>query len=90
MSMEQFKKAETLNETRDADAFLLLRNRMQRDLAKRNCADCSNKHLLDWILGELSPRFRALLEKKRCLLLRYEKDPEAALAEAEKELQLGV
>lgn len=84
--MEQFKKTEAIPEAKDASALLRLRNRMQIDLAKRNCADCSNEHLVDWVLQELSPRFHALIEKRPDLLLAYERNPETALAEAEKEL----
>jgi hypothetical protein len=88
MIREQFKATEAVSGAKDTNALLLLRNRMQKDLAKRNCADCSNEHLLDWVLEELSPRFRVLLKKEPDLLLRYEKDPEAALAAAEKEMHL--
>lgn len=64
------------------------RNMMQIALTKRYCGGWEKKKMEQWLSQILSPQFHALVKRRTELLVLYEKDPEAALAEAEKELQL--
>jgi len=43
---------------------------------------------VEYIQSEIGPTFAELVKRKPELLLSYDKDPKAALAEAEKELHL--
>ena len=67
---------------------LYFRNLMQRELAKRNCVDCENNALIDWIIKELSPKFKTVLEQNPKILELFKEDPENALAQAESLMHL--
>jgi len=44
--------------------------------------------LFDWVLSELSPKFSDLLKKNPELLNKFAQEPEQALNEAERQLEL--
>ncbi len=69
-------------------AHIRARNMIQIALTKRHCVGWSKKEMENWVSQVLSPQFHELAKRRPELLVLYEKDPEAALAEAEKELHL--
>ena len=74
-------------ENGDEQAHIRARNMMQIALVKRHCIGWEKK-TEQWLSETLSPLFHALVKRKPELLVLYEQNPEAALAEAEKELHL--
>lgn len=86
MSVEQ-PKSERGEATEGDSAHIRARNMMQIMLTKRHCIGWEKKEMERW-LSVLSPQFHALVERRPELLVLYETDPAAALAEAEKELRL--
>lgn len=87
MNMEQSKIADTVAQESDP-AYIRARNMMQIMLVKRHCALWEKNKMESWLSQVLSPQFHALVERRPELLVLYEHDPAAALAEAEKELNL--
>ena len=88
MNMEQIKTAGGETEKGREQAHIRARNMMQIALTKRHCVGWEKKEMEKWLSQVLSPQFHELVRKRPELLVLYERDPEAALAEAERELHL--
>ncbi|GEM_PF-5695653 len=88
MRSESFGPEKAHNEN---DHVLWLKNKMQFELVKRQFGDDAEEYLAGWIAAN-STKFREAFSKHIAgdpqFLERYEKEPEAVLAELETEMKL--